>query len=242
MEPLALDEVVRILVVTAHPDDVDFGFAGSVATWTDSGIDVTYCIVTDGDAGGSETGIEREEMAPRRREEQRAAAAVVGVHEVRFLGYPDGRVEATLDLRRDLTRVIREVRPHRVLTQAPERNWERIYASHPDHLAVGEAVTCAVYPDARNRWSHPELAGEGHEPWTVDELWIGAGAPGTPTHYTDITDGIDRKVEALRSHKSQISDPDAIGEMVRGWTAMMAHVAGLPSDRHAEVVRVVNTR
>src|SRR5205823_5999189 len=98
MSALDLTDVERILVVTAHPDDVDFGFAGSVAQFTDAGIEVTYCIVTDGDAGGAETGLPREEMAPRRREEQTAAAAVVGVHDLRFLGYPDGRVEATLDL------------------------------------------------------------------------------------------------------------------------------------------------
>src|SRR5689334_13302577 len=113
--PIEFEGIERALVVTAHPDDVDFGFAGSVARRTDAGIEVTYCIVTDGDAGGSETGIPREEMAPRRREEQTAAAAVVGVHELHFLGYPDGRVEPTLDLRRDISRVIRRTCPHRVL-------------------------------------------------------------------------------------------------------------------------------
>src|SRR5438445_9515291 len=123
MRALDLTGVDRVLVVTAHPDDVDFGFAGSVAQFTDAGIEVTYCIVTDGDAGGSETGLPRDQMAGRRRDEQTEAAAVVGVHDVRFLGYPDGRVEATLDLRRDVSRVIREVRPHRVMTQSPTRKW-----------------------------------------------------------------------------------------------------------------------
>ncbi len=175
MSALDLTDVERILVVTAHPDDVDFGFAGSVAQFTDAGIDVTYCIVTDGDAGGAETGTPREEMAPLRRDEQTAAAAVVGVHDLRFLGYPDGRVESTLDLRRDISRVIRDVRPQRVMGQSPERNLDRIYASHPDHLAVGDATLCAVYPDARNRWAHPELEAEGWEPWAVDETWIGGG-------------------------------------------------------------------
>src|SRR5580765_8258895 len=117
MEELELSGIERVLVVSAHPDDVDFGFAGSVARMTDEGIEVVYCMVTDGDAGGAETGMPREEMAGRRREEQTAAAAVVGVHELRFLGYPDGRVESTLDLRRDISRVIREVRPERVLAQ-----------------------------------------------------------------------------------------------------------------------------
>lgn len=242
MEPVSLTGVERILVVVAHPDDVDFGFAGSVAAWTDAGVDVTYAIVTDGDAGGSELGIPRAEMGPLRRDEQRAAAAVVGVHDVRFLGYPDGRVEPTLDLRRDLSRVIRDVRPHRVVAQSPDRNWDRIYASHPDHLATGEATAAAVYPDARNRWAHEELAAEGYEPWSVDELWLGAGAPGPMTHYTDVTETIDRKIEALCSHKSQIANPEAMGEMLRAWAAGFAEQAGLPPGRFVEALRVVNTR
>jgi LmbE family N-acetylglucosaminyl deacetylase len=240
MDPLDLGGVERVLVVTAHPDDVDFGFAGTVAVMSDQGVEVSYCIVTDGDAGGAELGVPREEMGPRRRDEQRAAAAVVGVSEVHFLGYPDGRVEASLALRCDITRVIRQVRPQRVLTQSPERNWQRIYASHPDHLAVGEATIAAVYPDARNRWAHPELDAEGLEPWSVPEMWIGAGAD-APTHFVDVTSGVDRKIEALLSHKSQLPDPEATETMVRGWLAGIARLAGLPEGRYAEAVRVVNT-
>ena len=240
LETLDFAPIERALVVTAHPDDVDFGFAGTVAQLTDAGIDVTYCIVTDGDAGGAETGMPRSEMAPKRREEQTAAAAVVGVHDLRFLGYPDGRVEATLDLRRDISRVIRQVRPDRVLMQSPDRNWDRIYASHPDHLAVGEATVAAVYPDARNRWAHPELEAEGLEPWAVPEVWLGAGHPEV-THYVEITGTIDRKIEALLCHKSQLPDPEATGEMVRGWTSMIAANAGLPEGRFAEAMQVIGT-
>ena len=241
MEELDLTGVERVLVVMAHPDDVDFGFAGSVAVMTDAGIEVVYCLVTDGDAGGSETGIPRGEMAPMRRDEQRAAAAIVGVHDVHFLGYPDGCLEATIELRKDITRVIRKVRPNRVLTQSPDRNWDRIYASHPDHLAAGEAAVCAVYPDARNRWAHPELADEGLEPWTVDALWLGIGHDGA-THYVDITTAVDRKIDALLSHKSQLPDPGATETMVRSWTGATAQAAGLPEGRVAEAMRVVNTR
>jgi len=232
--------IERVLVVTAHPDDVDFGFAGTVAVLTDSGIEVTYCVVTDGDAGGAETGMARQDMGPKRREEQTAAAGVVGVHDLYFLGYPDGQVEANLALRRDISRVIRQVRPHRVLMQAPDRNWDRIYASHPDHLAVGESSIAAVYPDARNRWAHPQLDTEGLEPWTVAQVWLGAGGPPV-THYVDITDTVDRKIEALLCHKSQLPDPEATGQMVRGWTSAIAASAGLPEGRFAEAVRVVNT-
>ena len=241
MEELDLTGVERVLVVMAHPDDVDFGFAGSVGVMTDAGIEVVYCLVTDGDAGGSEYGIPRGEMAPMRRDEQRAAAAIVGVHDVHFLGYPDGRLEATIELRKDITRVIRKVRPNRVLTQSPDRNWDRIYASHPDHLAAGEAAVCAVYPDARNRWAHPELADEGLEPWTVDALWLGIGHDGA-THYVDITTAVDRKIDALLSHKSQLPDPGATETLVRSWTGATAQAAGLPEGRVAEAMRVVNTR
>ncbi len=232
--------IERALVVTAHPDDVDFGWAGTVATLTDAGIEVTYCIVTDGDAGGAETGMPRAEMGPKRREEQTEAAAVVGVHDLHFLGYPDGRVEATLDLRRDISRVIRQVRPDRVLMQSPDRNWDRVYASHPDHLATGEATIAAVYPDARNRWAHPELEAQGIEPWSVPAVWMGAGAPDV-THYVDITAAIDRKIEALLCHKSQLPDPVATGDMVRAWTTFTASSAGLPEGHFAEAMRVIGT-
>src|SRR4051794_15301255 len=107
------EEIERILLVTAHPDDVDFGSAGTVAGWTDAGIEVAYCIVTDGDAGGFDASISRAEMAVIRRAEQEAAAKVVGVDDVTFLGYPDGRLEVSLDLRRDISRQIRRVRPQR---------------------------------------------------------------------------------------------------------------------------------
>jgi LmbE family N-acetylglucosaminyl deacetylase len=241
VEPLRIDDIERILVVTAHPDDVDFGFAGSVAAWTDKGIEVEYCIVTDGDAGGSEYGVARGEMAALRREEQRAAAAVVGVSQVHFLGYPDGRVESGLALRHDLSRVIRRFRPQRVVTQSPERNWQRVYVSHPDHMAVGAAALAAVYPDARNRWAHPELLDEGLEPHAVGEVWVGGGTP-APTHYQDVTATIDRKIAALQCHASQLPDPAATAEMVRGWTSFNARLAGLPDGSHAEAVFVLDTR
>src|SRR5581483_11435313 len=112
------------------------------------------------------------EMVETRHAEQTQAAKHVGVTDLVWLGYPDGRVEPTLDLRRDLSRVIRQVRPQRVVCPSPVRNFERIYASHPDHLAVGEATLCAVYPDARNPFAFPELAADGYEPHLVDEVWM----------------------------------------------------------------------
>jgi LmbE family N-acetylglucosaminyl deacetylase len=240
--PAVLDDaaIERILVVTAHPDDVDFGSAGTVARWTKAGYAVTYCIVTNGDAGGFDPAVPRSEIAGIRQAEQRAAAAEVGVADVRFLGYPDGRVTPSLELRRDISRVIREVRPQRVLTQSPQRNYQRIYASHPDHLAVGEAALCAVYPDARNPFAHPELADEGHEAWTVPETWLMA-APGAE-HVVDVTDVYERKLAALQRHVSQLPGVrDDLDTMLRGWLGMNASAAGLPEGRLAEAFQVLDT-
>ncbi|HZP29454.1 MAG TPA: PIG-L deacetylase family protein [Acidimicrobiia bacterium] len=226
------DSIERVLVVMAHPDDVDFGAAGSVATWTDAGVEVTYCIVTDGDAGGHDRTVPREEMAETRRAEQTAAAKVVGVSDLHFLGYPDGRLQPTLDLRRDLARVIRTVRPQRVVCQSPERSFQRIYASHPDHLAAGEAALCAVYPDARNPFAFPELLDEGHEPWSVADVWMMTARE--QDAFVDVTDVFDRKLEALRCHVSQHRDPEGLEPLLRGWMTANAANAGLPEGRLAE--------
>src|SRR3984893_11392180 len=205
-------EIARILVITAHPDDVDFGAAGTIARWTDAGIEVAYCLVTDGDAGGLDEACPRAEMPALRGAEQIAAAKCVGVHDVRFLGYPDGRVEATLGLRKDLARVIRQVRPDRVVCPSPERNYARLPPSHPDHRAVGSAALDAVYPDARNPFAFPELrAEEDLDAWTVREIWIPGGP--TPNHYVDVTGTFDRKVAALRAHVSQTAHIDGLEDM-----------------------------
>ena len=215
--------------MTAHPDDVDFGAAGSVAVWTDAGVEVAYCIVTDGDAGGSDRSMSRADMAAIRREEQREAAKAVGVTDVNFLGFPDGRLTADLELRRAITGVIRRFRPDRVVAQSPERNWTRIYASHPDHLAAGEAAICAVYPDARNPFAFPELLEEGLEPHTVPELWI--MATDRADRAVDATDIFDRKLAALRSHRSQVGDGEHLDELLRTW--MCGHRPGRRAARRA---------
>jgi len=230
-------EVERLLVIVAHPDDVDFGSAGTIATLTAYGAHVTYCLVTDGDAGGSDRAMSRAEMASQRRKEQAAAAATVGVDDLIFLGHPDGRVEANLRLRCELSRVIRQVQPKVVLCQSPDRNYDRIFASHPDHLAAGDAAMCAVYPDSRNPFAFPELLEEGLEPWTVDELWI-AGHP-TITDVVDVTDHIERKFDALRCHASQLPDPATTELRVRQWMAATASAHGLAEGRFAEGYRVL---
>ena len=234
-----VDGVERILVVTAHPDDVDFAAAGSVAVWTSAGVEVAYCIATDGEAGGEDRTLPREEMAAVRRREQTAAAAHVGVTDLTFLGFPDGRLEADLGLRRGIARTIRRFRPDRVVAQSPERNWARIYASHPDHLAAGEAAACAVYPDARNPFAFPELLDEGLEPHTVPELWIMTTE--RADRAVDATDQFDRKLAALRSHQSQVGDGAHLDELLRTWMSGTALAAGLPEGRMAEAFHVVAT-
>ncbi len=244
------DQVDRALAVFAHPDDIDFGAAGTVARWVEAGTKVTYAVVTDGDAGGFDPAVAREEIPRIRRAEQQEAAAELGVSEVVFLGYPDGRLSPSLDLRRDIARLVRQVRPQRVLTQSPLRNLDRIYASHPDHLATGEATLCAVYPDARNQFAHPELAAEGLAAHVVPEVWLMGGPPegqwadsvGYGMVAVDVTDVVDRKLAALRRHVSQMVEIDDLSGMIKGWLGSVAAAAGLPDGRLAEAFRVVDTR
>lgn len=236
---LADDEVQRILVVTAHPDDVDFGAAGSVATWTKAGAEVTYCIVTDGDAGGFDPEVPRNEIGGIRRAEQTAAASEVGVTDLRFLGFPDGRLEVTLELRREISRVIRDVRPRRVVIQSPQRTFDSVYRNHPDHLAAGEAAICAVYPDARNPFTFTELIDDGFEAWSVEEVLI-MGGPGADV-FVDITDTFEAKLSALLRHESQMTDPDGMRERLQLWGAANAKLGGLPDGRLAEVFRFMAT-
>ncbi len=231
--------IQRVLVVTAHPDDVDFGAGGTVATLTDSGVDVAYCIVTDGDAGGFDPTIPRAHIPRIRREEQTAAAKELGVHELRFLGFPDGAVEATLELRKSISREIRRYKPDVVLCQSPVRDFSRIYGSHPDHLAAAEATMAAVYPDARNPFTFTDLLDEGFEPHSAWQIWI-MGGP-TPNKWVDTTDQFDRKIRALLCHESQHADPDAMGGRIRAWNESVAAAGGLPAGRTAELFQVVET-
>ena len=232
--------VERVLVVVAHPDDVDFGAAGTIATFTDEGLHVSYCIVTDGDAGGFDPDVPRHHIAGIRQAEQRAAAKEVGVEDVVFLGYPDGRLEVSLDLRRDISRVIRQVRPQRVLSTSPERFWDRIGASHPDHMVVGESTLRAVYPDARNPFAFPELLDdEGLEAWTVPEVWLNASP--RADHAVDVTDVLDRKLAALRCHVTQTSHSPDLEQFVTDWMRRTGRQFGLPDGRLAESFHVVHT-
>jgi LmbE family N-acetylglucosaminyl deacetylase len=179
-------------------------------------------------------------MGPLREAEQRAAAAAIGVSDVRFLGYPDGRLTASLDLRRDISREIRRLRPDRVLTQSPEIWWRRLGASHPDHRAAGEAAVAAIYPDARNPFAHPELlAEEGLEPWSVREIWLMAAPDERIDHVVDITDTVEQKLKALRAHVSQTAHMADLEQRIRGLGGVWARRFDLPEGRVAEAFQVV---
>jgi len=196
----------KVMVVSAHPDDPDFGAGGSIARLADSGAEVTYVIVTDGRQGGEDPRQKDSELVAIRAREQRAAAKVLGVKRVEFLGYKDGHLSPDLKLRRDIVRQIRKYKPELVITHIPGRVLDApMGGSHPDHLAVGEATMAAVYPDSRNPRAFRSLLKEGFQPHEVKEVWIPFWTLGD--YLVDITPTLDRKIEALRKHRSQVSKP-----------------------------------
>lgn len=229
----------RVLVVCAHPDDVDFGSAGTVAALTEAGAHVAYCLVTSGEAGSDHLTIDADELAALREEEQTAAAKEVGVDELHFLHHGDGQVEATIALRRDISAIIRTVKPGLVIAQSPERNLSRVFASHPDHMAAGEATLCAVYPDARNPRAFPELREQGLEAHVVAKVWL-SGHPSADLR-VDVTDTFDRKLAALRAHGSQTGHRNDLDEMLRGWLTLNAEQAGMDKGRLAEGYKEIVT-
>ncbi len=204
------------MAIMAHADDAEFGFAGTIAKWVRQGKQVTYVLITNGNKGSSDPTMEPERLAALREAEQRAACQVLGVEQVVFLGYPDGELVPTLELRRDLSRVIRKYRPDIAVVPDPT-TWYfgDQYINHPDHRAAGEAALAAVYPSARDRLTFPELLAEGLEPHNVREVYLTIS--NDPNVWIDITDTIDVKIAALREHRSQLSDPQAVEEMVRAW-------------------------
>jgi LmbE family N-acetylglucosaminyl deacetylase len=190
---------VDVLVITAHPDDAEFGVAGTVARWTKEGEQVVYVICTDGDKGTSDRSLESEQLAEIRKREQEAAAKVLGVREVVFLGYRDQELEDTPEFRKRLVRVIRMCRPRIVVTSDPYRR----YLWHRDHRIAGLVTMDAVFPYARDHLAYPDLLEEGLEPHNVEEMWFWAAED--INHRSDITDTFDVKLKALRCHESQVA-------------------------------------
>jgi LmbE family N-acetylglucosaminyl deacetylase len=213
----------RVLVVAPHPDDGEFMVGGSLAHWSAQGASIHYCVVTDGTGGSRDPNQTPEQLAAIRREEQRNAAKVLGSDDVTFLGYTDGRVEPTLALRFEIARVIRRVRPDVVITQDPNFRYSPTYINHPDHRAVADATLAAIMPVANTRLSALELLEEGLEPHDVSEVYLSAAV--TPTVWVPLTGAdIERKIEALRAHASQIADWD-VETRVREWSAKVAEGA-----------------
>jgi LmbE family N-acetylglucosaminyl deacetylase len=214
----------RALIIQAHPDDVEFSAAGTVAKWVSEGTEVHYCSITSGDKGSADPAITGPELATTRECEQRNACAVLGVRSVIFLGYQDATLVPDLNLRRELTRVIRRVRPDVLMCQDPTMRYSgQRYINHPDHIAAGEAALAAVFPSARDIKTFPELLAEGLEPHITPEIYI-YGAREADV-WVDITATIDTKVAALKEHKSQVGDEvERVTEMVYEWARESARL------------------
>jgi LmbE family N-acetylglucosaminyl deacetylase len=205
----------RIMGIFAHPDDPEFFCGATFARWAAEGAEITFVLATSGDKGSDDLEMTHERLIDIREEEERNAAAELGVSEVVFLRYPDGELQPTLELRRTLTRLIRTKKPEIVVTSDPTAYWYgTTYINHPDHRAIGVATIEAVFPTARDRLNFIELErDEGLHPHKVRHVYI--AVPVEPTTTVDVTDHIETKINALRQHKSQIKDMDALAERIR---------------------------
>lgn len=218
------------MVIIAHPDDAEFTMAGTLAAWVQAGCRVSYVVCTDGNAGSHEPGMTRERLAKIRRAEQRAACATLGVSEVRFLGYDDGLLQPTLELRRDLVRTIRQQKPEAILTSDPSRFFSGDhYINHPDHRAAGQAALDAVAPAS----AMPLLWPEEGDPHRVERVYIYGN--NEPNVWIDISDTIEQKIAALKQHASQMGDWDPT-ERIMKWSAEVGKEKGLA---HAECFRMI---
>ena len=217
-----VEQIERVMLITAHPDDSEFGAGGTVARLARDGREITYVIATNGNKGSSDRTMTPERLAAIRMEEQRQAARVLGVARVEFLGYPDGELEDTRDLRRDITREIRRWRPDLVITMNPHRTYN-LYASHRDHrIVAGVALDC-VYPLARDHMSFPELMPD-FEPHKVREIHLMQWD--TPHLVVDITDVMDLKLKAIACHVSQVGDFAGVEARVRERNAEIGRASG----------------
>jgi LmbE family N-acetylglucosaminyl deacetylase len=195
----------RVLVVAAHPDDIEFGAAGTVARWVQEGAETRYLLATNGDKGTDDASADPLELGRRREAEQRAAAAEIGVQGVDFLGEPDGQVEASLRLRERITHAIRTFRPEVVMTHDPTVVFvNNEWVNHPDHRALGQVTVDAVFPTARDPLNFPEHLSAGLEPWKVAELFL--WSTNEANQIVDIGDTLERKIAALACHVSQFHD------------------------------------
>lgn len=205
----------RVMGIFAHPDDPEFFCGGTFAKWAAEGRHITFVLATSGDKGSNDRAITSEMLIGVREAEERAAADRLGVKEVIFLRYPDGELQPTLELRRQLARLIRLKKPNLVVTNDPTARWYGThYINHPDHRAIGDAVLDAVFPAARDHLAFPELyREEGLEPHKVLHVYLcGTHEPNVKIN---VTDYLETKIAALREHKSQIADMESMAERQR---------------------------
>jgi LmbE family N-acetylglucosaminyl deacetylase len=213
----------RVLVVVAHPDDPEFLAGGTIGRLAGEGREIAYVIVTNGNKGSSDRGITSAQVIPIREAEQRRAARVLGVASVEFLGYEDGELEDTRDLRRDVTREIRRWRPDLVITLNPHRTYGNFPGWHRDHRTTARVVLDCVYPLARDHLSFPELLPD-HEPHKVSEVYTVQWEQ--PRLVVDVTDTMDLKLEAIRCHASQVGDVKVVEERMRNGAASLGREQG----------------
>jgi len=217
----------RALVIFSHPDDAEFGAAATIAHLVAAGARVDYVVTTDGGKGTDDPAVTSAQLTATREAEQRAAADLLGVSEIVHLGYPDGYLTPTLDLRRDIVRQIRRFRPDLVIAQNPMRRQDgNPFVGHPDHLATGEATLAAVYPAARDRLNFPELLEEGLEPWKVRQVLV-TGVE-HPNLFLDVSATFELGLQAIFAHVSQIADRAAVEQRMRERTAEIGEPVGLP--------------
>ena len=227
-----------VMTINAHPDDQEFTIAGTLAKWARAGCAVFVVCVTDGDAGCNDPdkgAAYKPELARIRQGEQREAGAVLGVKETIFLHQPDGELQHTLALRRELTRLIRKYQPEAVITGDPTaRFYGNSYMNHPDHRAAADAACDAVFPSAGTRLIFPELLAEDLPPHNVKRLYLHGSE--TPDAWIDITSTIDVKIRALRCHRSQVGKGEDLDQRMREWAEEDGKPRGL---KYAEAFRVM---
>jgi LmbE family N-acetylglucosaminyl deacetylase len=228
----------RVLLVAAHPDDAEFSSAGTVAQWVRDGIDVVFVVVTSGDKGTPDREMTNERLSSLREDEQRAAAARIGVTDVNFLRFPDGELLPNLELRGAITRMIRKYKPYAVMTHDPlTLFYNNEFINHPDHRAVGYATVDAIYPTARDPLQFPEQTREGLEPHKVKEIYLWGSDQANVL--VDISDVIEDKIEALTKHVTQVGPPEQLAERIKTRQAQVGEPHGL---RYAEAFRRVVMR
>jgi LmbE family N-acetylglucosaminyl deacetylase len=205
----------RVLAIFPHPDDAEFSCGGTMARWAREGNEVTLCLVTDGASGSDDPAMTPALLAETREREQREAARILGISDVLFLRKRDGTIEHTMELRRELTRVMRRVRPDILICGDPSVFWHgNEYINHPDHRATADAVLAAAFPSSGNRLYFPELLVEGLEPWKIKDIYV--ASPAVADTWVDITSTIGLKIDALKAHASQMGDWDPT-ETIQEW-------------------------